>query len=107
LRVVRDYGFPHRAYDDPRYKELEAVSRSVVKRTHARGESTFVTDNFVGFMRSLDNRGLIVWNPNEWHQRKPGERALNLSRAGELVCALLVEAGLMPPMEQTRKRGRA
>src|SRR5690242_12055548 len=66
LRVVRDYGFPHGAStsDDPEIRSHESACRSVVKRHHARGMSTFVTDNFVGFMRSLDNRGLIIWNSN-------------------------------------------
>lgn len=104
LRVVRDYGFPHNSCvsPDPATHELEQVCRSVVKRTHTRGESTFVTDNFVGFMRSLDNRGLITWNPKAWNERKVGERSLFLSRAGVLVCSLLVEAGLMPA---SSKRG--
>lgn len=107
LRVVRDYGFPHIGQSaDPKMLEAENVSRTVVKRYHQRGRSTFVSDNFVGFMQSLDKRGLVVWNQTPWNKRKVGERSLRLSRAGELTCALLVEAGLMPPVDRKKRRGR-
>jgi|HubBroStandDraft_6_1064221.scaffolds.fasta_scaffold134224_5 hypothetical protein len=96
LRVVRDYGFP--AIDDsPGQKQLEDKNRAVVKRQHRSStHRAFITDNFVGFMRSLDNRGLVVWNEIPYVKRKPGERTLFLTKAGELTCLLLVEAGLMP-----------
>ena len=98
LRVIRDYGFPHLASSsDGETKRLEDENRSVVKRIHQGSRRTFITDNFVGFMRSLDNRGLVIWNSTDYGKRKRGERSLKLSRAGHLTCALLVEAGLMPP----------
>jgi hypothetical protein len=101
LRVVRDYGFPT-INDSPEQRQLEAENRTVVKRQHRSStHRAFISDNFVGFMRSLDNRGLVVWSDTPYEKRKCGERAIFLTKAGELTCLLLVEAGLMP----TGKRG--
>jgi hypothetical protein len=103
LRVVRDYGFPV-LDDSPEQNRLEAENRSVVQRHHHSSSTrrSFVTDNFVGFMRSLDNRGLVVWSEIPWEKRKRGERTIFLTKAGELTCLLLVEAGLMPVGKRAR-----
>ena len=108
LRAVRDYGFPHgaRTSEDAETRRYETTCTSVVKRQHKRGTSSFITDNFVGFMRSLDNRGLVVWNQTDYSKRKTGDPALKLSRAGELTCELLVEAGLMPARRNLRRKSR-
>jgi hypothetical protein len=103
LRVVRDYGFPT-TDGSPRQRRLEAKNRRVVKRHHSSStHRAFVTDNFVGFMRSLDNRGLVIWNETPWEKRKPGDRTVFLTKAGELTCLLLVEAGLMPVGKKVRR----
>jgi hypothetical protein len=104
LRVVRDYGFPHlKGEGTPEEQGNYRENRLVVQRQHS-GKRSFVTDNFVGFMRSLDNRGLITWNEKPWNKKLHGERTIFLTRAGELVCALLVEADLMPSQQKQRRR---
>jgi len=105
LQSVRDYGWPHlgnEATKEDRAKNKE--NNLVVTRFHNRGDNTFTTHNFVGFMKALSNRGLIYWNEKDYRQRKLGERTLFLSRAGELTCDLLVEGGLMAPRVDVKKQ---
>jgi len=106
LQAVRDYGWPHAGRDGREVGIVPPEAEAATTRIHHRGATTFVTHNVVGFMGSLKNRGLVYWNPTEWNERKVGDRTILLSRAGELVCELLVEAGLMAPAAQ-RERKRA
>lgn len=109
LQVVRDYGFPHlgdRATDTD--WQLDKTQAIVVQRPSRNGGTAH---NFVGFMRALQHRGLIYFNPTPWNKRKTGQRTVLLSRAGELTCELLMEAGLMSGRSEIRlpsvKGGRA
>jgi hypothetical protein len=105
LRVVRDYGFPHLSDSKATPAQIEAKNknRQVVHRPLPRGDRGY-SDNFVGFMRALDHRGLIVFatTGRNWDQLKHNEPTVRLSKAGELVCALLVEAGLMPAKVESK-----
>jgi hypothetical protein len=79
LQTVRDYGFPGDG--------IEQKKRS--------GEVTMTPNGshqYIMFSRALQNRGLII---HKWPVPK-GDPTLVLSRSGELICELLVEAGLMP-----------
>lgn len=107
LQAVRDYGWPTIPWRETPTKEeliLKEKYQTAVDRIHHRESKTFITHNFVGFMQALKNRGLILWNHTKWDERKRGERAISLSRAGKLVCELLVEAGLMDPVEPKEAR---
>lgn len=99
LQAVRDYGFPCMVGASLEEDKLDREQRAVTRRIHQGEKRNFFTNNFVGFMRSLDNRGLIIWRTQSRLGRslKKGEKLIVLSKAGELVCALLVEAGLMEP----------
>lgn len=51
--------------------------------------------------RSLERRGLIF---HDWREGWPKNHAIyQLTTAGQLVCALCVEAGLMPAQQPQRK----
>lgn len=95
LRVVRDYGFPHfrdkvSEADWDQWREARSASAT------ANG-----TENYAGLMSALERRGLII---ADWGGKlKHGERRVNLSDAGELVCLLLVECGLIAPALETKK----
>lgn len=105
LQSVRDYGWPHLGQEATKEDwQRDKQEKWVTTRLHNRGQSTFVTDNFVGFMRALSNRGLVFWNDKPYEQKKKGERTIFLSRAGELTCELLVEGGLMAPRVENKKQ---
>lgn len=109
LQVVRDYGFPHIRRDDGResakdwekWKEAHQASR--FPNAH---NTNGTQDGFVVFMNSLERRGLVYCNPTPYNERKYGERGFRLSDAGELVCLLLVECGLMVPAVTAKKARR-
>lgn len=109
LQTVRDYGFPH--YDRPS-KEEEALRQSfdvVTHRVHNTARRQFITRNFVGFMTSLERRGLVVFQTStmRYHDIPHGTRTVILSRAGDLVCQLMVEAGLMAPAVEEAEAKKA
>lgn len=105
LQAVRDYGWPSdgQHYDASMDRERKEYDK-IVTRIHHRDSKEFRTHNFVGFMGALSNRGLVYWSPNPYDKRKKGERSMLLSHAGELVCELLVEAGLMAPGVEVKKQ---
>jgi hypothetical protein len=59
-------------------------------------------EKFASHVQSI-NRGLVIWNETPWEKRKPGDRTVFLTKAGELTCLLLVEAGLMPVGKKVRR----
>jgi len=99
LREVRDYGFPHlgTAYSEAEWQESlerrDAVSLRFHKCEGARKD--FVTRDFITVGRSLERRGMIIYNSKPYSDRKKGEPYIKLSLAGEIMCELLVTAGLM------------
>ncbi len=72
-------------------------------------------DMFIPHIRAVERRGLVEFVDYEMHPDRPGKpmgwrpkgyRPFVLTRAGELVCELLVEAGLMPAAKvRQRKAG--
>ena len=51
LQSVRDYGWPHLGREaKPEDWKRDKDEKWVTIRLHNRGETTFVSDNFVGFM---------------------------------------------------------
>ena len=67
--------------------------------------SRYVMGHSVPLVLALERRGLV------WHDYIPfrdaprGHRYHKLTKAGELMCDLLVEAGLMAAAERTSRRG--
>lgn len=57
-------------------------------------------------MGALIRRGL-VWHDFPEGRREPGHRYFKLTRAGELMCELLVEAGLIAALQSAKKRQSA
>lgn len=102
LGLIRDFGWPLRtAASGMSWSE----SNGILKQLHGNG-----ADAFVQHFRAIEARGLAVHCPSPSHQelaamtekqRKKWDdhRHYRLTRAGELVCELLVEAGLLPPKE--------
>lgn len=105
LRLVRDYGFPHfgHTYETKGTEAEWAEWRTARNVLTIDGGRMGQRDAFVTFMHSLERRGLVVTNPIEWEKREKGDPAFLLSRAGELVCDLLVEARLMPSQDEAPK----
>lgn len=98
LEVIRDWGYPRlfpkvgeagKKYDDWRKK-------------HAKYTGMFprVMSHFMVYRPALERRGLAYSQPN----CPFGEPQWVLTRAGGLMCELLVEAGLMPVAKSRRKR---
>lgn len=102
LRETRDYGFPHGA----NWEENKA-HRDIVAIRHHRGpiRKEFTSHDLVGPIKSLERRGLIIFNRTPYESRKKGELWLRLSLAGEIMCELLVTAGLMPEQAEAKKAG--
>lgn len=103
LGLIRDYGWPlYGAHENGNYNASVAVLRTM----HG-GRS----DSHVMHFRSLEHRGLATHHPSpgfrelqlmsdEERVKWKNHRHYQLTRAGELMCELLVEAGLLPPKEQ-------
>ena len=89
---------------------------ALVRREHAKQLTVLAhgADNIIGLSSALQRRGLIYRPPildekngsDYWgDSRKQGVPLYRLTRAGELVCDLLEEAGLMPaPAYRKSKR---
>jgi hypothetical protein len=101
LREARDYGFPHNDNFEVGQKHREVVS---IRHHRCEDRKDFVSHDLVTVVRSLERRGLIIMDDRPFHERAKGDRWIRLSLAGEIMCELLVEAGLL--MEQPVKRGR-
>lgn len=89
LRVVRDYGFPdgNYTYDDG-YDGWATVSNG--------------SHQGIMMFKALERRGLIVHHEPNYKMESgrqvrcgDGKKLFTLSKAGDLVCQLLVEAGLL------------
>lgn len=93
LKQTRDYGFPHN--DD--WQVAVSHRRAVGLRLHkASGiRKAYETHDFVGPIKSLEKRGLIILDDRPFSERKKGDKYIQLSLAGEIMCELLVEAGLI------------
>jgi hypothetical protein len=89
LCAVRDYPpYDNRAdHDALKHNQLVTTVRG------ANGGCLFITE-----ISALERRGLAYHNPSPKDDPWPqGHLFYRLTRAGELTCDLLVEAGLMPP----------
>jgi hypothetical protein len=98
LREVRDHGFPHLGTSFTQAEWQQSIERrDAVSLRHHRcsDRKDFVTRDFITVGRSLERRGLIVYNSKPYGDRKKGEKYIRLSLAGEIMCELLVTAGLI------------
>lgn len=105
LRVVRDFGWPLHYTTEEHDK-----NRAAMKAVHGNGQYDLVTP-----FRALERRGLAYHAPSPGYsemramteaERKKwnGHRHYRLTKAGSIVCDLLVEAGLLPAQEKKRRR---
>lgn len=108
MREVRDYGFPHLGtkYTDAEWQESIERRDAVSIRNHrCESRKNFVTRDFITVGRSLERRGLIIYNPKPYGDRIKGEKYIRLSLAGEIMCELLVTAALIPEEQSKVKHG--
>lgn len=63
--------------------------------------------HWVPLMGTLERRGLVIYQPRPVDQEVGGWMTWRLSKAGLIVCDLLVEAELMPARKTTRRRKAA
>jgi hypothetical protein len=90
LCVVRDYP----AYNNNKTSE---EARSEYEKTEIRSLSTQAQCIWITEFNALERRGLAYHNPTTKENPWPnGHVFYKLTRAGELMCELLIEAGLMP-----------
>lgn len=71
---------------------------------------SYVGGHSVPLFNSLMRRGLVIhnhWDGGVHNPSPKGWRYHELTRAGELMCELLVEAGLLAPAEPAEKRKTA
>lgn len=87
----------------------------VLNRIDGNRKTFLLSSHFVPTIKSVERRGLVNWHPYEKHpeydRTNPwktlrNHRSWTLTRAGELMCELLVEAGLMAE-KQRKKRSAA
>lgn len=91
LHMLRDLGeIPWRRYDDPERSRINSHSVPLLRALSARG--LVWHDFFHGTMAEADEAG------HQWHK---------LTRAGELMCELLVEANLIPVALADKQKRRA
>lgn len=81
LEAVRDFGFPSCCGDN----DLER--RRFYYGVTQYGNGAYM---FIKYIRAIENRGLVIHQFNQ-----EGKPTFVLSKAGKLVCELLVECGLM------------
>jgi hypothetical protein len=89
LCVVRDY---------PAYSNNKTIeeTRSEYEKTEIRSLSTQAQCIWITEFNALERRGLAYHNPTTKENPWPnGHVFYKLTRAGELMCELLIEAGLM------------
>lgn len=96
LCLVRDWGFQWFHKGGTAEAEKSEVFRN--------GMSKRLDSYAVPLMDSLKRRGLIYhdWIPIK--EAPEGHKFYKLTRAGELMCLLLVEAGLMPAAKSRKRR---
>lgn len=102
LHVIRDCPPSVATFrDDDKYNDMRQLRQLGGPR---------VDSHWVPLARAVERRGLVVHcplPPGKKHHECPGHLFYRLTRAGELVCDLLVEAGLLPaaePKPAKRKR---
>lgn len=104
LGLIRDFGRISDAHGDHRPDDTfdDWASRNPM------GGRSRLDRHSVTYWRALKHRGLVIDvprdlnNPKWWQQR-----SIALTRAGELMCELLVEAGLLAPALPAKKRANA
>lgn len=96
LQLVRDYGWPNLPFNHPEKQEHRIEKNGICRANNA-------ADQFIRCMHGLTGRGLII-HTMPYHGMPQGEHIYKLSRAGEMVCELLVEAGLMVQTSKKRKQ---
>ena len=91
LQVVRDY---------PAYNPNQTIEESKIENKLNSIRSPSGQDLWIKEIWALERRGLAYHNPspkdNPWPK---GWVFYKLTHAGELMCELLIEAGLMPELE--------
>jgi len=88
LQVVRDYGFPYYVVGSKQQREEYDRFKSVCEYQNGAHQ-------YINMVNALERRGLVILKPFT-KKTKIGDRNIVLSRAGEIVCDMLVESGLMP-----------
>lgn len=106
LRAVRDHGFPHIGYGkdaSPAEEEVYREQQRVFDKHIVRGNTIYKAHDFVSVIKALERRGLVICYRKGWNNYKKHEKTMELSLAGEIMCELLVEAGLIPAELPKRK----
>ena len=97
LAMIRDFNGYGCAHDDMEWGEIKRIY------------GPRIDGLFVPLMRAVERRGLVVHNPlpegKKMHEC-PSHVFYQLTKAGELVCELLVEAGLIPARVEEKKLSR-
>lgn len=96
LQIVRDWGFPHG----------RSIDQDASWWEKSRVPAQTGNDQFIMMVKALIARGLVLHDSRPDKQRKAGDKVYYLSRAGELTCELLVEAGLIAPSIAVKKEKR-
>lgn len=101
LQIIRDAPPSTDIYrDDAKWRNTVALRKSVDRR---------VDSHWVPLAHAVQRRGLVIHCPlpegKKFHEC-PGHQFYRLTRAGELVCELLVEAGILPAKEPARMKKR-
>lgn len=69
-----------------------------------RSATPYINSNFVPVIKRLEARGLVWHDYIEPRIAPKGHRYHKLTRAGELMCDLLIEAGLLAATAKKRER---
>lgn len=97
LRIVRDFGYP------AGYVREEDRPAGLETLRSPSGQCMWTTA-----CQALIRRGLVFHDYIAPNQHPPaGHRYFKLTRAGELTCELLVEAGLLPAAVPVKRSKRA
>ncbi|HZT18610.1 MAG TPA: hypothetical protein VFA23_04360, partial [Dongiaceae bacterium] len=105
LRYVRDC--------EPYRQEMASVGKNGSRLRAMIPLAANGADMFIPHIRAVERRGLVEFVDYEMHPDRPGKpmgwrpkgyRPFVLTRAGELVCELLVEAGLMPAAKVRQRK---
>jgi hypothetical protein len=101
LQVIRDWGYPRLFPKSGEPGGGQQYDEDWMKK-HDRYKGMFprVMSHFMVYRPPLERRGLAYSNPN----CPFGDPQWVLTRAGGLMCELLVEAGLMPAAKSRKKR---
>jgi len=99
LRLIRDY---------PAHTSKLTNEQRKNQYNHFNMKDGYVADLFIKEITALEKRGLAYHNPSPKNNPWPeGWVFYKLTRAGELTCNLLEEAGLIQPKLEVSKRKKA